>query len=83
MPYDEDEMLPEYDLENRQGVRGKYYHGTREAHTVHVYQGDGAVQKHYYTTVVAMTYRMSGYQPDIPVYLFLWIGLNSWILVQD
>lgn len=49
MSYDEDEMLPEYDLENMQGVRGKYYRGVRESHTVHIYQDDGSVQKHHYT----------------------------------
>jgi hypothetical protein len=38
---DDEEMLPEYDLSTKQGVRGKYYRAYREGHTVTVHHHDG------------------------------------------
>jgi hypothetical protein len=43
------EMLPEYDFNGRQGVRGKYYQAYQQGHTVKVYQHDGTVNVQYFT----------------------------------
>jgi hypothetical protein len=43
------EMLPEYDLTGKKGVRGKYYQAYRQGHTVRVYQEDGTVKVQHFT----------------------------------
>jgi hypothetical protein len=43
------EMLPEYDLDGKKGVRGKYYHAYQQGHTVQIYQEDGGITTHYFT----------------------------------
>ncbi len=43
------EMLPEYDLKGKKGVRGKYYRDYREGHQVRVRQEDGTVTVKYFT----------------------------------
>lgn len=45
----EPEMLPEYDFNGKQGVRGKYYQAYRQGHTVKVMQEDGTVITQYFT----------------------------------
>jgi hypothetical protein len=42
-------MLPEYDLRGKQGVRGKYYQAYQQGHTVRIHQDDGSVITHYFT----------------------------------
>ncbi|MDW8326213.1 MAG: hypothetical protein RMK99_06570 [Anaerolineales bacterium] len=44
-----DEVLPEYNLRSKKGVRGKYYRAYRQGHTVRVYEADGTVQVQYFT----------------------------------
>ena len=48
-PVSEPEMLPEYDLRGKKGVRGKYYRAYRQGHTVRIYQDDGAVSVQHFT----------------------------------
>ncbi len=43
------DMLPEYDLTGKKGVRGKYYEAYRQGHTVRVFQDDGSVTVEYFT----------------------------------
>ena len=38
---DDDDMLPEYDLSNRQGERGKYYDALQQGYTVRIHEDDG------------------------------------------
>jgi len=45
----ETEMLPEYDLSGKKGVRGKYYHAYQQGHTVRILQEDGNVIIQYFT----------------------------------
>lgn len=47
--HDDDDMLPEYYLADKQGVRGKYYRAYREGHTVTVYHEDGTTTTTHYT----------------------------------
>lgn len=47
-PEPSDEMLREYDLRNKKGVRGKYYRAYHQGHTVRVYQEDGTVKQQYF-----------------------------------
>ena len=48
-PVPELEMLPEYDLRGKKGVRGKYYRAYRQGHTVRIYQDDGTVSVQHFT----------------------------------
>ena len=43
------DMLPEYNLSARKGVRGKYYRAYREGHSVRVTKSDGTVDIQYFT----------------------------------
>jgi hypothetical protein len=45
----ETDMLPEYDLSGKKGVRGKYYHAYQQGHTVRVQQEDGSITTQYFT----------------------------------
>lgn len=40
--HEADEMLPEYDLSERKGVRGKYYQTVRQGYTVKIERTDGS-----------------------------------------
>lgn len=40
---EEDDMLPEYDLKGKKAVRGKYYLGPDQAHTVQIEHEDGTI----------------------------------------
>jgi hypothetical protein len=46
---DDDDMLPEYNLAEKQGVRGKYYRAYRQGHTVAVHHEDGTTTTTHYT----------------------------------
>ena len=46
---DQDEMLPEYDLTGRKGIRGKYFKGYRQGHTIKIHQPDGSVSTQHFT----------------------------------
>jgi hypothetical protein len=43
------EMLPEYDLTGKRGVRGKYYQAYRQGHTVRICKEDGTVSIQHFT----------------------------------
>lgn len=43
------DMLPEYDLRGKKGVRGKYHQAYQQGHTVRIHQEDGSVITHYFT----------------------------------
>jgi len=42
-------MLPEYDLTDLKGVRGKYHRAYRRGHTVRIQNADGTVSVQYFT----------------------------------
>lgn len=44
-----EEMLPEYNLTGKQGVRGKYYRAYQQGHTVRIHEADGTVSVQYFT----------------------------------
>ena len=44
----DEDMLPEYDLFGKEGVRGKYYQAYREGHSVQVREDDGSVSVQYF-----------------------------------
>ena len=44
-----EEMLPEYDLKGKKGVRGKYHENYQQGHVVRVYKDDGTVSCRYFT----------------------------------
>lgn len=62
-PYD-DGMLPEYDFKGKKGVRGKYYLGPNQAHTVHVYHEDGSVTTTHFDSVE----KVITLEPDVAAY---------------
>lgn len=43
------EMLPEYDLRGKAGVRGKYHEAYRRGHRVRVHKDDGTVLEQHFT----------------------------------
>ena len=43
------EMLPEYDLTGKTGVRGKYYRAYQQGHAVRITKADGAIDIQYFT----------------------------------
>ena len=44
-----EEVLPEYDLAGKQGVRGKYYRAYRRGHSVRIHKANGEVNIKYFT----------------------------------
>ncbi|WP_446009679.1 hypothetical protein [Candidatus Electrothrix sp.] len=61
------DMLPEYDLSGKKGVRGKYYRAYQEGHTVRIQQEDGSVATQYFTLedgAVLLTPDVRKYFPD-------------------
>ncbi|MBI3167725.1 MAG: hypothetical protein HYZ22_04555 [Chloroflexi bacterium] len=60
----DDGMLPEYDFKGKKGMRGKYYIGPNQAHTVHIHHEDGSVTiKHFDSLQKVITL-----DPDVSVY---------------
>ncbi|MFH1115784.1 MAG: hypothetical protein V1792_17885 [Pseudomonadota bacterium] len=43
------DMLPEYDLAGKQGVRGKYHKAYQRGHSVRIHEDDDSVTVHYFT----------------------------------
>jgi hypothetical protein len=43
------DMLPEYELTGKKGVRGKYYRAYRQGHTVKILNDDGTARIQYFT----------------------------------
>jgi hypothetical protein len=43
------ELLPEYELKNKQGVRGKYFKSYREGRAVRIQREDGSVVIQHFT----------------------------------
>lgn len=44
-----DEMLSEYDLSEKKGVRGKYYRAYRQGHSVRIHKSNGTMDIRYFT----------------------------------
>lgn len=42
------DMLPEYNLDNRQGERGKYYEALQQGYTVRIHEEDGTTSVYNY-----------------------------------
>lgn len=60
-------MLPEYNFKGKKGMRGKYYVGPNQAHTVHIYHEDGTVTKHHFSSlqkVVLLDADVAAHFPD-------------------
>jgi hypothetical protein len=60
----DDGMLPEYDFKGKKGMRGKYYLGPNQAHTVYVYHQDGSVTKTRFESVEKVVIL----EPDVAEY---------------
>lgn len=61
------EMLDEYDLAAKKGVRGRYYRAYREGHSVRVTKSDGSVEIQYFTLqdgAVMLEPDVKAYFPD-------------------
>lgn len=58
------DMLPEYDLSTKTGVRGKYYRAYRAGHTVQITKADGMVETQYFTLQDGAVML----EPDVKVY---------------
>lgn len=61
------EMLDEYDLAAKKGVRGRYYKAYREGHSVRVTKSDGSVEIQYFTLqdgAVMLEPDVKAYFPD-------------------
>jgi hypothetical protein len=43
-----DDMLPEYDLTDKHGMRGKYYQAVQQGHAVQIHENDGSVSVQYF-----------------------------------
>ena len=64
VPPEDGEMLPEYDLSGKVGVRGMYYQRMRDGYTIHVNQSDG-------TTLIQHVIKPEGtitLDPDVHMY---------------
>ena len=46
-----DEMLPEYDLSGRKGVRGKYAKAMKEGYSVRIYKGEKLVSDQLFAAI--------------------------------
>jgi hypothetical protein len=44
----DDGMLPEYDLSNRTGERGRYYDALQQGYSVHIHEDDGTTTIQHY-----------------------------------
>jgi hypothetical protein len=64
---DNDDMLPEYNLADKQGVRGKYYRAYRQGHTVTVHHEDGTTTTTHYSPdkdAIVLDPDVQAYFPD-------------------
>jgi hypothetical protein len=59
-----DDMLPEYNLRGKKGIRGKYYRAYRQGHTVRIYEADGTVRVQHFTLAEGAVML----EPDVRVY---------------
>ncbi len=48
-PRARDDLLPEYDLRGKRGIRGKYFRAYRQGHTVRIREADGTVRVQHFT----------------------------------
>jgi hypothetical protein len=63
----DDEMLPEYDLEDKPHVRGKYYEAYQGGHEVRIKEADGSTTVQYFTLeegAVLLDPQVKAYFPD-------------------
>lgn len=44
-----EEMLPEYNLTEKKGVRGKYYRAYQQGHSVRIHKSNGTIDIRYFT----------------------------------
>jgi hypothetical protein len=61
MKQDKNEMLAEYDLAGKKGVRGKYAEAYRAGHSVRVYDGDRLISEEHFAAIEADVH---AYFPD-------------------
>jgi hypothetical protein len=64
---DNDDMVPEYDLSDKQGVRGKYYRAYQQGHTVTIHHDNGTTTTTHYTpdtTAIVLAPDVQIYFPD-------------------
>jgi hypothetical protein len=62
-----DDMLPEYDLEGKKGVRGKYANSLQEGYSVRVLKEDGTVEVRQFVpkeNAVVLDPDVKAYFPD-------------------
>jgi hypothetical protein len=63
----DDDMLPEYDLSNRTGERGRYYDALQQGYAVHIHENDGTTTIQHYKLeegVVLLDPDVREYFPD-------------------
>jgi hypothetical protein len=63
----DDDMLPEYNFKGKKGMRGKYYTGADQSHTVHVHHADGTISKHHFSSlqkVILLDADVAAHFPD-------------------
>ena len=51
IPVKNNDMLPEYDFKGKKGMRGKYYLGPNQAHTVQIEHEDGTVTEQHFNSL--------------------------------
>lgn len=51
MKKDDDEMLPEYDLTGKKGVRGKYAKAYKAGRSVRIYDGNKLVSEEHFASI--------------------------------
>jgi hypothetical protein len=51
IPAENNDMLPEYDFKGKKGVRGNYYLGPNQAHTVQIEYEDGTVTEQHFNSL--------------------------------
>ena len=59
-------MLAEYDLQGKQGVRGKYALAYQQGHTVRIIEEDGSVTTQYFTLEEGAVLLASDVRPFFP-----------------
>jgi hypothetical protein len=67
IPEEDDGMLPEYDFKGKKGMRGKYYLGPNQAHTVRTYHKDGTVTEQHFSSLgntITLDPDVMAYFPD-------------------
>lgn len=61
MNKDKEEMLDEYDLTGKKGVRGKYHEAFKKGYTVRVIKENGTADEQYFASIEADVH---SYFPD-------------------